>query len=180
MNISQCKHKSGQMLQAVKQSLTWMPESFDARFPFSVYSFMVSTWYRCALICLASSQNSNVWRPNVHVWAHFEPIFSLRVQGGIQTTVSQLAGVRGCRRKRQLSFFAVGCWLFIYWCSEDHNGSFRRVGTAFSGELPQAWTALLFVSHSGQIISRINLLTRRRKQYQVCTSYRLLCVIEIN
>ena len=59
----------------------------------------------------------------------------------IQTTVSQLAGVRGCRRKRQLSFFAVGCWLFIYWCSEDHNGSFRRVGTAFSGELPQAWTA---------------------------------------
>ena len=136
MNISQCKHKSGQMLQAVKQSLTWMPESFDARFPFSVYSFMVSTWYRCAHICLLSSQNSNVWRPNVHVWAHFEPIFSLRVQGGIQTTVSQLAGVRGCRRKRQLSFFAVGCWLFIYWCSEDHNGSFRRVGTAFSGELP--------------------------------------------
>ena len=42
MNISLCKHKSGQMLQAVKQSLTWMPESFDARFPVSVNSFIVS------------------------------------------------------------------------------------------------------------------------------------------
>ena len=60
---------------------------------------------RCAHICLVSSQNSNVWRPNIHVWTHFEPIFSLRVHGWIQTTVSQLAGVRGCRRKRQLSFF---------------------------------------------------------------------------
>ena len=59
---------------------------------------------RCAHICLASSQNSNVWRPNIHVWTHFEPIFSLRVHGWIQTTVSQLAGVRGCHRKRQLSF----------------------------------------------------------------------------
>ena len=45
--------------------------------------------------------------------ANFEPIFSFRVHGWIQTTVSQLAGVSGCRRKRLLSFFAIGCWLFI-------------------------------------------------------------------
>ena len=38
MNILQYKHKSGQMLQAVKQSLTWMPESFDAQFPVSINS----------------------------------------------------------------------------------------------------------------------------------------------
>ena len=38
MNILLYKHKSGQMLQAVKQSLTWMPESFDAWFPVSVNS----------------------------------------------------------------------------------------------------------------------------------------------
>ena len=38
MNISLYKHKSGQMLQAVKQLLTWIPESFDARFPVSVNS----------------------------------------------------------------------------------------------------------------------------------------------
>ena len=30
------------MLQAVKQSLTWVPESFDARFPILVNSFIVS------------------------------------------------------------------------------------------------------------------------------------------
>ena len=54
--------------------------------------------------CLAPSQNSNVWRPNIHVWTHFEPISSLRVHGWIQKTVSQLVGARGCRRKRQLSF----------------------------------------------------------------------------
>ena len=102
---------------------------------------------RCAHICLAPSQNSNVWRPNIHVWTHFEPIFSLRVHGWIQTTVSQLAGVRGCRRKRQLSF--------LYNVSSDvaktSISNFRRVGTAFSGELPQARTVLLFGSYSGQI-----------------------------
>ena len=59
---------------------------------------------RCAHICLALSQNSNVWRPNIHVWTHFEPIFLLRFHGWTQTTVSQLAGVRECRQKRQLSF----------------------------------------------------------------------------
>ena len=38
-----------------------------------------------------------------------------------------------------------------------------RVETAFSGELPQARTVLLFGSYSGQIFPRRNLLTRRRK-----------------
>ena len=42
--ISRCANKSGQMLQAVKQSLTWMPETFDARFPISVNS---SWWAVC-------------------------------------------------------------------------------------------------------------------------------------
>ena len=41
MNISLCKHKSGQMLQAVKQLLTWMPESFDAVSGFGQF-FIVS------------------------------------------------------------------------------------------------------------------------------------------
>ena len=91
---------------------------------------------RCAHICLAPSQNSNVWRPNIHVWTHFEPIFSLRVHGWIQTTVSQLAGVRGCRRKRQLSFFAIGCWLFIYWCSEDLNKKFSPSRNRFLRRTP--------------------------------------------
>ena len=88
---------------------------FDTRFPVSVNSFIVSD---VPTFVSASSQNSNVWRPNIHVWTHFEPIFSLRVHGWIQTTVSQLAGVRGCRRKRQLSFLYN---VFMYWCTEDLN-----------------------------------------------------------
>ena len=79
---------------------------------------------RFAYICLAPSQNSNVWRQNIHVWTHFEPTFSLRVHGWIQTTVTQLAGVSECRRKRQWSFLTIGCWLFIYRCSEDLNKQF--------------------------------------------------------
>ena len=38
MNISPCEHKSGQMLQAVRQSLNWLPETFYTRFPVSVNS----------------------------------------------------------------------------------------------------------------------------------------------
>ena len=91
---------------------------------------------RCAHICLASSQNSNVWRLNIRVWTHFEPIFSSSVHGWIQTTVSQLEGVRGCRRKRQLSFFATGCCLFIYWCPEDLNKQFSPNRNSFLRRTP--------------------------------------------
>ena len=91
---------------------------------------------RCAHICLAPSQNSNVWRPNIHVWTHFEPIFSLRVHGWIQTTVTQLAGVSECRRKRQLSFLTIGCLLFTYWCSEDLNKQFSPSRNRFLRRTP--------------------------------------------
>ena len=73
---------------------------------------------RCAHLCLAPSQNSNVWRSN------------------IQTTVTQLAGVCGCRRKRQLSFFTIGCCLFIYWCSEDLNKQFSPSRNRFLRRTP--------------------------------------------
>ena len=122
---------------------------------FRFRSFLYSE--RCAYICLAPSQNSNVWRPNIHVWTHFEPIFSLRVHGWIQTTVSQLAGVRGCRRKRQLSFL-YNVLILMY-----RRPQLAIFGTAFSGELPQARTVLLFGSYCGQIFPRRNLLSRRRK-----------------
>ena len=117
---------------------------------------------RCAHICLSPSQNSNLQQPNIHVSIHFEPIFSLRVHGWI---------LRGCRRKRQLSFL-YNVFTLMY-----RRPQLAIFGTAFSGELPQARTVLLFGNYSGQIFPRRNLLTRRRKQYQVCTSYLLLCVI---
>ena len=53
MNISLCEHKSGQMLQAVKQPLTWIPETFDARFPVSVNS---SEWAVCPHLSSALSK----------------------------------------------------------------------------------------------------------------------------
>ena len=117
---------------------------------------------RCAHICLAPSQNSNVRRRNIHVGTHFEPIFSLRVHGRIQTKEIQFAGVRGCRRKRQLSFFTM-VWLSINRCSEDLNDQFSPSWNRFLRRTPTTRTVLLFVSYSGQIIPRINLLTRRRK-----------------
>ena len=91
---------------------------------------------RCAHICLAPSQNSNVWWPNIHVWTNFEPIFSLLVHDWIQTTVTQLAVVGGCRRKRQLSIFTIGCWLFIYWCTEDLNKQFSPSRNRFLRRTP--------------------------------------------
>ena len=129
MNISLCKHKSGQMLQAVKQFLTWMLESFDARFPVSVNSLQ---WAVCPHL---SSVLTN-FAAKHYVWTHFEPIFSLRVHGWIQTTVSQLAGVSECRRTRQLLFFAIGCWLFIYWCMEDLNKQFSPSRNRFLQRTP--------------------------------------------
>ena len=110
---------------------------------------------RCAHICLAPSQNSNVWRPNIHVWTHFEPIFSVSVHGWIQMTVTQLAGVRECRRKRQLSFLTMGCWLLIYWCSEDLNKQFspsrnrfpRRTGSHKPGPFCSSSATLVRLLH---------------------------------
>ena len=99
MNISPCERKLGQMLQAVRQSLTWMPET-NARFPVSVSSYSE----RCAQICLAPSQNLNVWRPNISVFFRLN-LFSRYVSTiGSRRRVSQLAGVRGCHQKRLLSF----------------------------------------------------------------------------
>ena len=90
-----------------------------------------------------------VWRPlKIQMFDGqtfmFEPTW-------IQTTVSQLASVRGCRRKLNTGV------------AKTSISRFRSVGTYFSGELPQASTVLLFGSYSGQIIPRTNLLTRRRK-----------------
>ena len=141
-------------IRSFRQSLTWMPETFYEQFPgFGQFS------ERCAHICIAPSQNSIVWRPNIHVWTHFEPIFSLRVHGWIQTTVSQLAGVWMSPEETVVVF--VQC--FYTDVVKISISNFRRLGTAFFGELPQARTVLLFGSYSGQIFSRRNLLTRRRK-----------------
>ena len=92
-----------------------------------------------------------------HVWTHFERIFTLSVHVWIQTMVSQPAGLRGRRRKRQLPC-AKGCWLFIYWFSEDHKREFSSRLNRFHRGTSQPRTVF-----SGQIFPRTNLLTRGRK-----------------
>ena len=86
---------------------------------------------RCAHICPLKIQlfggQTFMLEPTLNLF------FSLRVHGWIQTTVSQLAGVRGCRRKRQSSLIQwdVGC---LYTdVAKTSISNFRRVGTAFSG-----------------------------------------------
>ena len=120
---------------------------------------------RGAHICLASSQNSNVWRPNIHVWTHFEPIFSLRVHGWIQTTVSQLAGVRGCRRKRQLSFFTIGCWLFIYRCSEDLNKQFSQSRNRFLRQILNVRSLQIILNEKSLVIKWFSLKIGYKRNY---------------
>ena len=133
---------------------------------------------RCAHICLAPSQNSNLWRPNIHVWIHFEPS-CLNLFSRYVSTVGSKRRYHSSRVRVDVagrdSCHFVQC--FYTDVAKTSISNFRRVGTAFSGELPQARTVLLFGSYSGQIFPRRNLLTCQRKQYQVYTSYRLLCVI---
>ena len=124
---------------------------------------------RRAHICLAPSQNSNVWLPNIHVWTHFEPIFSLRVHGWIQTTVSP----------EETVVVFVQC--FYTDVAKTSISNFRRVGIAFSSELPQARTVLLFVGYSGQIFPRRNLLIRSLRSFSLVVDKMMqsayLCVI---
>ena len=89
-----------------------------------------------SILCKPKAQNSKVWRPNIHVWTHFEPIFSLLVHGSTQTKVTQLAGVCGRRRKIQLSCFTIGCWLFIYLCREDLKKKFSPSRNRFLWSTP--------------------------------------------
>ena len=117
---------------------------------------------RCAHICLAPSQNSNVWsetfmfETTLNLFSRYVSMVGSKRRKHSSRVCVDVAGRDSCRF---LQWF--GC-LYIDVAKTSMN-SFRRVGTAFSGELPQARTVLLFVSYSGQIIPRINLLTRRRK-----------------
>ena len=87
---------------------------------------------RCAQICLAPSQNLNVWRPNISVFFQFEPIFSLRGHDWIQTT-----GItaRGCAWMLPEETVVVFVQCFSIDVAKTSISNFGRVGTAFSGEL---------------------------------------------
>ena len=156
MNISPCEHKSDQMLQAVRQSLTLMPETFYARVPVSVNSLW---WAVCPHLfsfpskfkCLAAKHSclNPLWTYFLVTCPRLDP------NDGITA--------RGCVWMSPEETVIVFVQCFYTDVAKTSISNFLRVRTAFFGELPQARTVLLFGSYSGQIFPRRNLLTRRRK-----------------
>ena len=151
-----------------------MPETFDEWFPVSVNSLQ---WAVCPHLSSALSKFKCLAAQNSclnPLWIYFRVTCSrLDPDDGITA--------RGCACMSPeetvvvLIKEVVGC---LYTdVTKTSISNFRWVGTAFPCELPQSRTVLLFGSYSGQIFQSRNLLTRRRKWYQVCTSYRLPCVI---
>ena len=63
---------------------------------------------RCAHICLAPSQNPKLFS------RHVSSVESKRRYRSSRAGVD-VAGRDSCR------FDTIGCWLFLYWCSEDLN-----------------------------------------------------------
>ena len=156
MNSSPCEHKSCQMHQAVKQPLTWIPETSDARFPVSVnpLKWAVYPHFYSALSkfkCLGAKHSC--LNP---LWAYFL-VTCPRLDPNDGITA------RGCAWMSPKETVVVFVQCFYTDVAKTSISNFLRVGTAFSGELPQARTVLLFGSYSGQIFPRRNLLTRRRK-----------------
>ena len=134
MNISLCEQKSGQMLQAVKQSLTWMTETFEARFPVSVNSLQwaVRPHLYSALSkfkCLAATV---MFEPTLSLFSrHVSTVGSRRRYLSSRMCVN-VAGRDSCR------FNTIGCWLFIFWCSEDPNEQFWLSRDRFLWRTPRS------------------------------------------
>ena len=117
---------------------------------------------RCAHICLAPSQNSNVWRPNIFMFEPTLNLFSCYVSTR-RLDLNDGITARGCAWMSPEETVVVFVQCFYTDVAKTSISNFRRVGTAFFGELSQARTVLLFGSYSGQIFPSRNLLTRRRK-----------------
>ena len=153
MNISPCEHKSGQMLRAVRQSLTWMPETFMRGFQFR----SILCRERCAHICLAPSQNSKCLAAK---HSCLNPLCTNFLVTCPRLDLNEGITARGCAWMSPEETVVVFVQCFYTDVAQTSISNFRRVGTAFAGKLPQTRTVLLFGSYSGrQIFPRRNLLT---------------------
>ena len=137
------------MLQDVKQSLTWVPETFDA---LAVSGFGQFFIVRCAkklssalpkFKCLAAKYSC--LNP---LWTYF-PVTCPRMDPNDGITARGWAWMSPEET-------VVGC-LYTH-VAKTSMRNLRRVRTSFYGELPQARTIFLFSSYSGQIFTRRNLL----------------------
>ena len=133
MNISPCEHKSGQMLQAVRQSLTWMPETFYARFSVSVNSLY---WAVCPHLssalskfkCLAAKHSclNPLWTFFLVTCSRLDPNDGIRDGGCAWMSPEETVVVKK----------KIGCWLFKYWSSEDLNKQFLSNRNRFLRRTP--------------------------------------------
>ena len=156
MNISPCEHKSDQMLQAVRQSLTLRPETFYARFPVSVNSLW---WAVCPHLFSALSKFKCLTAKH----SCLNPLWTYFLVTCPRLDPNDGITARRCVWMSPEETVVVFVQCFYTDVAKTSISNFRRVGTAFSGELSQARTVLLLGSYSGQIFPRRNLLTRRRK-----------------
>ena len=123
----------GQTLQAVKQSLTWMPKTFDARFPVSVNSLW---WAMCSHLsralskfkCLAAKHLclNPLWYYFLVTCPRLDPNDGITGRGCAWMSLE----VDSCR------FNTICCWLFIYWYSEDLNREFPSSPNRFLRRTP--------------------------------------------
>ena len=139
----------GQTLQAVKQSLTWMPKTFDARFPVSVNSLW---WAMCSHLSSALSKFKCLAAKHLclnPLWYYFL-VTCPRLDPDDGITGRRCAWMSLEETVVVLIQYVVGC---LYTdIAKTSIGNFRQVRTAFSGELPQARTILLFGSYSGTFL----------------------------
>ena len=121
-----------------------MPESFDAQFPVSVNSLYgaVCPHLSSALSkfkCLAAKKS---WLNQL--WSYFlVKCPRLDLNDGITARV--------CAWMSPEETVVVFVQCFYIDVANTSISNFHRVGTTFSGELPQVRTVLLFGSYSGQI-----------------------------
>ena len=139
MNISPCEHKSGQMLQAVRQSLTWMPETFYARFPVSVNSLY---WAVCPHLSSALSKFKCLAAKH----SCLNPLWTYSLVTCPRLDLNDGITARGCAWMSPEETVVVFVQCFYTDEAKTSISNFRRVGTAFSRELPQARTSAAFLA----------------------------------
>ena len=175
MIISLCEHKSGQMLHIfhifrapLKTPAREAIANLDARDFWCAVSgfgqfFIVSggpTFVQHPLKIQMFGGQTFILEPTLKLFSRYVSTVGSKRRYHSSRVCVDVAGRDSCRWYNRV--------LVVYTCmytdvAETSISNFCQVGAAFFGELPQARTFLLFGSYSGQIFSRRNLLTRRRK-----------------
>ena len=140
MNISPCEHKSGQVLQAVRQ---WLPACQRL--------FMRGVRFRSRAVCphLSSALSKSKCLAAKH--SCLNPLWTYFLVTCPRLDPNDGITARVCAWMSPEETVAVFVQCLYTNVAKTSINNFRIVGTAFSGELPQARTILLFGIYSDQI-----------------------------